>query len=133
MSSSPSNVVKTIIRAAGELLANLGYCFHAAHVGQAQIHQRHVGLMLPEKIEGILAIRSLGDYSHIRHGVEQGHEALPHDVVILHNHDSDSISQSISVSTKTCVPSPTALFTVSFASIRSALSRIPFNPKWPLE
>jgi hypothetical protein len=63
--------------------------FDAAHTGQAQIHQHHVRLLLPEKLQRLAAIAGLRD--HFQAGLaldERGH-AFAERRMIVHQHDPD--------------------------------------------
>ena len=77
------------MRAVGKLCRISHHGVHTAHVRHAQIHQRHIRLVLPEKIDGLLAIRAFGYYAHIGYSIEQSHQALPHHVMVLYHHESD--------------------------------------------
>ena len=52
----------------GELGADRDQRVDAAHVRQPQVHQRHVGPMLAEQLDGLAAGRRLRDHRHVRAG-----------------------------------------------------------------
>ena len=105
-----------------KFLADACDSLHAVHLRQSQIHQRHIRLMLAELLHRFLSIRSFRNHRKAGHRLQQCRKALAHDVMIVNQQDVNRIRHSyvcFSVSrlkgsaSRTVVPSPCSLSTVS--------------------
>ena len=75
-----------MIFALRELRANGANRVGAAEIGQAQIHQRHVGLMRAKQLDRMMPGRRFRADAHV--GLERDHagESEPHEIVIVDEH-----------------------------------------------
>src|SRR4029453_9415315 len=64
---------------------------YAAHHRHAQIHEGNVRLVLTKQLERLRAVWRLSNYRQVRLGVDQRHDALADDVMIVDDHDSNLI------------------------------------------
>jgi hypothetical protein len=84
----------------GRLRANRDGRVDAAHVGQTEVHQRHVGPMQAKLLDALLAGRGLGDNRHIRLLADDRDETGAHERMIVNRQDSNgAVSHDL-------VPSP---------------------------
>ena len=76
------------MRALGKLRADGADRVGAAEIGQAQIHQRHVGLMRAKQLDGVMPRRRFGADAHV--GLERDHagESEADEIVIVDEHQA---------------------------------------------
>ena len=61
----------------------------STHHGHAQVHQRYVGTVHTEELDGLAPVAGLGDELQIRIGRHQCRQATPEKGVIIDGHHSD--------------------------------------------
>ena len=78
-----------MIRASGELGPNRNGRFEPVHLRHLQVHQRHVGPMGAELLDGLAAARAFGDELHVRLAGEQRRHAVAEQRVIVDGQDAN--------------------------------------------
>ena len=74
----------------GELGADGGERVDAAHVGQAQVHERHVGPLRPVLLDASRPVRRLGHELHVGLRVDQRADPLAQQRMVVHAQDSNT-------------------------------------------
>ena len=74
-----------------ELRADCNQGVDSADVGESQIHERDVGLMVAILLDGLGAIGCLGYQQHIGLATDNGRNPLPKKRVVIHAEDADRI------------------------------------------
>ena len=62
----------------------------AAHSRKAKVHERDVGKVLFEKLDGLFAASRLGNRCHVRRGLNDGRDADAHDGMVVDNENAYS-------------------------------------------
>src|SRR5262252_7216298 len=89
--------------------------------------------MLAEHLHCLLPIQSLANHSHIALHVEYGAQPHTRDQMVLSDQNPDLRRHGTGTVTSTWVPLPGWLSSFNSPPNPSARSRIPINPKFPLE
>jgi len=99
-----------------------------------QVNQRNVRLDLAECLDRLQPVTDRTDDLEIIHRRKQRNESLSNNLVILHQHDANSVCHlylalwAIGTRSVTLVPRPGSLVTSSVPSIMAARSFMPSSP-----
>ncbi len=72
-----------------ELGADGDHCIDAADVGQPEVHEGDVGLMLAETFYGLPSIGRFGHQEHVRFVLDDGCDSFPHERMVVDAEDSN--------------------------------------------
>src|SRR5680860_643799 len=115
----------------GVLGADVAAGKDAGAVGQAHVHDHDFGLVGAGAQDGLVGGAGLGDDLQVVMGLQHGAQAGADDLVVIDEHHPDHVASSVPMGTssRTVVPCPGVLMTLSSAPSASARSRMLSKPR----